>query len=83
MLSRRLSVVLATLAFAVAIAAPGRAQDRGSTSQQRWSAMDNCNKQAFAHYPDYTVEGAAKRDAYVRQCLRSQRLPSWGDSGGT
>ena len=83
MLSRRLSVVLATLAIAIAIDSPGHAQDRGSTSQQRWTAMNNCNKQAFTHYPDYTVDGAAKRDAYVRQCLRNQRLPSWGDSGGS
>jgi hypothetical protein len=83
MLSRRLSVVLATLAISLAIATPGHAQDRGSTSQLRWTAMNSCNKQAFTHYPDYTVDGAAMRDAYVRQCLRNQRLPSWGGSGGS
>jgi len=71
-------VVIAMLAIATAgVASPARAQDRGASSARRWQAMDNCNKDAFAHFPDYTVEGEAQREAFVRKCLRDQRLPPW------
>ena len=72
----------AALITAIGIAAagailPAQAQDRGASSAHRWEAMDNCNKDAFAHFPDYTVDGEAQREAYVRKCLRDQHLPPW------
>lgn len=51
------------------------ADDRLKNSNAQWHAQDNCTRQAFQKYPDYTQEGATKRDAYVRQCLRTGRLP--------
>ncbi len=51
------------------------ASDRVKNSNAQWHAQDNCTRQAFQKHPDYTEEGAAKRDAFVRQCLRASRLP--------
>jgi hypothetical protein len=39
--------------------------------------MNDCNKNAFLHYPDYTAEAAQQREFFVRKCLRDQRLPAW------
>lgn len=75
----RLAAVIAIATASVAV--PVCAQDRGAPSARRWQAMDNCNKDAFTHYPDYTVEGAAQREAFVRKCLRDQRLPAWSGYG--
>lgn len=69
--------LLALATFAGAAMLSARAQDRGASSEHRWQAMNDCNKNAFAHYPDYTVQGAAQREAFVRKCLRDQRLPPW------
>jgi hypothetical protein len=53
-------------------------QDPGSRLQRSskgWTQSDNCGKESFQKFPDYTTEGAANRDAYMRECLRRHHLP--------
>jgi len=57
-------------------------QDPGNRlgrSNKVWAQSDNCGKESFRKFPDYTTEGAAKRDAYMRECLRKHRLPPRAD----
>jgi hypothetical protein len=54
-------------------------QTRLQTSNKVWAKSDLCGKESFHKFPDYTAEGAAKRDAYVRECLRNNRLPPRND----
>jgi|GEM_PF-2394361 hypothetical protein len=48
-------------------------------SNKMWEQSDNCGKESFQKYPDYTADGAAKRDAYMRACLRRHHLPPRND----
>ena len=60
----------------VALTAVGaHADTRLNGANQRWQTADKCTRSSFAKYPDYTVEGATKRDQFVRECLRNNRLP--------
>jgi hypothetical protein len=57
-------------------------QNQGSRLQKSnkiWTQNDNCGKESFQKFPDYTTEGAANRDAYMRECLRGHRLPPRAD----
>jgi hypothetical protein len=60
---------------AVLATASADAETRLDTSNKKWTQMDTCAKQSFQKFPDYTAEGATKRDAFVRDCLRMHRLP--------
>jgi hypothetical protein len=67
---------LAAAALMAVLAATGAdAETRLETSNKKWANMDTCAKQSFQKYPDYTAEGANKRDAFMRDCLRTHRLP--------
>jgi hypothetical protein len=55
------------------------ADTRLETSNKIWAKSDTCGKESFQKFPDYTAEGAAKRDAYMRECLRKNRLPPRND----
>jgi hypothetical protein len=44
-------------------------------SDRMWSQNDLCGRESFKRFPDYTVEGAAQRDAYMRKCLHKYGLP--------
>ena len=48
-------------------------------SNKIWAQSDTCGKESFQKFPDYTVEGATKRNAYMRECLRKNRLPPRND----
>jgi len=57
-------------------------QDQGTRlekSNKIWTQNDNCGKESFQKFPDYTTEGAAQRDAYMRECLRRHHLPPRAD----
>lgn len=57
-------------------------QDPGNKlgkSNKMWTRSDNCGKESFQKFPDYTTEGATKRDAYMRDCLRKHHLPPRAD----
>ena len=57
-------------------------QDQGSRiqkSNKMWTQSDICGKESFQKFPDYTAEGAANRDAYMRECLRRHGLPPRAD----
>ena len=77
----RTTPLAALLLAALALAAPGAAQAQlggGSTvkgSDAVWKQMDDCKRQAFRKFPDYTAESNAKRDNAVKQCLAASNLP--------
>jgi len=48
-------------------------------TNKMWSESDNCGKESFRKFPDYTAEAAQKRDAYMRDCLRKHHLPPRAD----
>jgi hypothetical protein len=57
-------------------------QDQGSKlekSNKMWAESDNCGKESFQKFPDYTAEGARNRDAFMRDCLRKHHLPPRSD----
>ena len=63
-------------------ATPGLWQDwsnREQKSRQLWKDSDNCGRESFQKFPDYTTEGASKRDAYMRACLRRHQAPPRAD----
>lgn len=79
-MSIRFRYIIAALAALTAMSAmpsgPARSADeRLGTANKTWRGQDNCTRQAFQKYPDYTEAGAAQRDAFVRECLRDNRLP--------
>ena len=48
-------------------------------SNKVWSGNDDCGKESFRKFPDYTTDAALKRDAYMRDCLRKHHLPPRND----
>jgi hypothetical protein len=76
-LFRACAIAVAIIGTAAAGAPSAHAQDRGAASAQRWAQMDTCAKDAFTHFPDYTAEGLAQREAYIHKCLRDHNLPPW------
>ena len=48
-------------------------------SREKWLQSDDCGKESFQKFPDYTAEGAANRDAYMRECLRNHHLAPRND----
>ncbi len=86
--TRRLLPLWAAIAVVAALAGTSaRAQDtlggpkdtRLEMSNKKWAQSDTCGKESFRKFPDYTTEGAAKRDAYMRECLRKNHLPPRND----
>lgn len=47
----------------------------GQAAIKKWSAMDQCEREAQAAFPDYSAEAVAKRDAKLNECLESKNLP--------
>jgi hypothetical protein len=81
-------VLWAAVAAVALVGASARAQDETlgtpsdtklERSNKKWAQNDTCGKESFRKFPDFTVEGAAKRDAYMRECLRKHRLPPRND----
>jgi Ni/Co efflux regulator RcnB len=80
--TRKLTISVVAAAMMAATATAGlTAETRMDSPSKRWHAADQCNRDAFKKYPDYTQQGAAKREAYVRGCLREHRLPPQNNSG--
>jgi len=73
--------VAAAASAGAAVAGMGADNTRIDSPNKRWHTADDCNREAFKKYPDYTQEGAAKRDAFLRACLRDHRLPPPGNTG--
>jgi len=71
----RIGATIAAVLLAALTAGNAGADTRLNGANQRWQAADKCARTSFTKYPDYTVEGAQKRDQYVRACLRNNRLP--------
>ena len=79
-MTRWLTLWLAAGALAALAATTARADDTLlERSNKKWTQNDICGKESFRKYPDYTAESAAKRDAYMRECLRKNRLPPRND----
>jgi hypothetical protein len=69
---RRLPIWLLLLA---AVSVPARADQSVSGASAAWRNADQCAKDAFKKYPDYTPQSNAAREAMRRECLRNHRLP--------
>ena len=52
---------------------------RARSTRSRRVSRDTCGKESFQKFPDYTADGALKRDAYMRDCLRKHHLPPRND----
>ena len=57
----------------------GHEPTRLEKSNRMWTQSDTCGKESFQKFPDYTADGALKRDAYMRDCLRKHHLPPRND----
>jgi hypothetical protein len=51
------------------------ATQAGQSAITKWAAMDRCEREAQAAFPDYSAEAVAKRDARLNECLESKDLP--------
>ena len=72
------SVLAAALLLAGAVALAPQAARADVQQQQNfavWKQVQECARQAFKQYPDYTPEGKAKREAAREECLRQRHLP--------
>ena len=56
-------------------ASAAHATQAGQTAMQNWAAMDQCERNAQAAFPDYSAEALAKRDAALNECLERKSLP--------
>jgi hypothetical protein len=81
-LSLRLRLVLAfVVAPTVALAQiPGQPQTQAT---QAWRSADQCAKDAFKKYPDYTEAAKSQREAMRRECLRNHDLPEPAPGNGS
>jgi len=51
------------------------ATQAGQAAINKWSAMDQCAREAQAAYPDFSADAVAKRDAKLNECLEGKNLP--------
>jgi len=72
------ALVVALCAGLLSLAPPaayaGGSQEQ--ESEQKWRIADLCTRAAFKKFPDYTLEGNAKRENYRRACMRDNGLPA-------
>jgi hypothetical protein len=77
-LNRALSLLL--LGTACVAQLPAEAQIPGynpwKQSQSAWKLRDQCRRNAFRQFPDYTAESNAKRDRAEQRCLEANNLPT-------
>jgi hypothetical protein len=67
-------LVAATCLSTVSLAQiPG--QNVWKESESVWKLRDDCRRNAFKQFPDYTVEANAKRERAERQCLEANNQP--------
>lgn len=71
------------LAGALLLAAAGSSRAELPNVEQNssavWKAEDNCAREAFHQFPDYTAESNAKRNRAMRRCLDRRQLPPRAD----
>src|SRR6185437_8142440 len=88
----RAALVAAVFALCALTAAEVRAQpatpdsrpqtpSKWRQSETVWKGMDNCKRQAWKQYPDYTAEGNAKRAHAEKLCLSAHNLPPGAPPG--
>lgn len=69
------SAVAAIAAWLCLTSGTALATQAGQAAIKKWSAMDQCAREAQAAFPDYSAEAVAKRDAKLNECLESKSLP--------
>jgi hypothetical protein len=69
---RKAAFALIVLLLSVGFAGAAFAQAQGL--QNVWKSADQCAKDAFATYPDYTPEANDKREEFRRACLRDHKI---------
>jgi hypothetical protein len=75
----RASLAILLLAAVAVLPSRAHADSSQANSFAAWRQGDDCARQAFRKFPDYTKDGNAKREAARRECLRQHRLPVSGD----
>lgn len=71
------------LAACLRPAAPAHADVYGQDANKAWHTADQCTKDAFTKYPDYTPAANAKREIMRQECMRNHKLPDpTSDSSG-
>jgi gamma-glutamyl phosphate reductase len=68
----------ATVTFAAGlclVSGAAFATQGGQAAIKKWSAMDQCEREAQAAFPDYSVEAVAKRESKLNECLEIHNLP--------
>lgn len=66
-------LVLLVAAFQPQVA---RAEINQQNATTAWRSADQCAKDAFKKFPDYTSQSNAHREAFRLECLRDHRLPA-------
>jgi hypothetical protein len=71
----RLLLLVAAACLPLRVAQADMFGDEFKLNSNVWKNNDNCARQAFKKFPDYTPDGNAKRDNAFRQCLASTNTP--------
>jgi hypothetical protein len=79
MIRRPLAATLLVAAALLPLAA--RADAPQQNSNQAWLSADQCAKEAFRQFPDFTAQSNKKREALRLECLRNHRLPTPAAAG--
>lgn len=73
---------LVLFALGITLVAPVRADTvRKKQSFEIWHEQDDCAREAFKKFPDYTRQSNARRDAAMLRCEQKHHLPPRADVG--
>jgi hypothetical protein len=71
----RLLLLVAAACLPLRVAQADFMGDEFQRNSHVWKNNDNCARQAFKQFPDYTPESNAKRDHAFQQCLAATNTP--------
>ena len=71
----RLLLLVTAVCLPFAAARADMLGDEFKRNSNVWKRNDNCARQAFKQFPDYTPESNAKRDHAMERCLSASNAP--------